>query len=437
MGGMFLTSKFNQDIGSWNVSKVISMYLMFGNSPFNQNISSWNVSNVENMSSMFSNATAFNQNLGSWDYTKVTNISNMFYNTGLTYTTYSAFIRDLATSNTISNVDFTLIGIYRINDTATNTAYTQLTVTNEVTFNDGGAFALADLQNMYNIVYPKIIMNISNNGGSKTIPYTDEYTIITDSGDTNKAYGPNESLSYTVNIIHGVSLSITNLLLTSNDTLKIYNSSVTGTLLYDNSGNNSAIIDLTNINSLHIVFTSDNSVQTQGFILVLKLIPVLSGQVCFREGSNVMTDQGLISIDKLDRSIHTIRKREIKHITQTVTKQKELVQVNKNSLGKNIPCEDTVMSQEHLILYQGITLPIKNLVYIPGVKYIENTGEVLYNVLLDNHELMIVNNMVVETLHPKNIISKIYTRTDGLSNKEKSLVFKEFNDQIIRRHVYQ
>jgi surface protein len=43
------------------------MGLMFTSvSRFNQNISSWNVSKVTDMGSMFSNATDFNQNLSSW-----------------------------------------------------------------------------------------------------------------------------------------------------------------------------------------------------------------------------------------------------------------------------------------------------------------------------------------------------------------------------------
>ncbi|HHB93225.1 MAG TPA: BspA family leucine-rich repeat surface protein [Thioploca sp.] len=51
-------SSFNQDLSSWDVSKVTNMFMMFNNaSSFNQNLSNWNVSNVTNMGNMFDGVT--------------------------------------------------------------------------------------------------------------------------------------------------------------------------------------------------------------------------------------------------------------------------------------------------------------------------------------------------------------------------------------------
>jgi len=70
---------FNQNIGGWNVSSVTTMYAMFMDAfAFNQDISGWTVSSVTNMSGMFSGASAFNQPLNSWDVSSVTDMGGMF-----------------------------------------------------------------------------------------------------------------------------------------------------------------------------------------------------------------------------------------------------------------------------------------------------------------------------------------------------------------------
>ena len=70
---------FNQDIGGWDVSRVISMSFMFCSAyGFNQDIGGWDVSSVTNMNSMFSFANSFNQDIGGWDVSSVTNMAGMF-----------------------------------------------------------------------------------------------------------------------------------------------------------------------------------------------------------------------------------------------------------------------------------------------------------------------------------------------------------------------
>jgi surface protein len=90
------SDEFNQDIGSWDVSSVTRMSMMFSGAPFNQDIGNWDVSSVTDMSSMFS-GTAFNQDIGNWDTSSVTDMESMFSG--------AAFNQDIGNWDTSSVTD--------------------------------------------------------------------------------------------------------------------------------------------------------------------------------------------------------------------------------------------------------------------------------------------------------------------------------------------
>lgn len=93
---MIFSTSFNQNIGSWDVRKVTSFYqFMYGATAFNNgnsnSISNWSINTTQpniNMREMFYFATAFNQDIGSWNISKVTNFNNFM--AGKTSTNYSA-----------------------------------------------------------------------------------------------------------------------------------------------------------------------------------------------------------------------------------------------------------------------------------------------------------------------------------------------------------
>ena len=133
MSHMFLSAKaFNQNIGGWDVSKVTNMTYMFhSTTAFNQNIGSWDVGKVTDMSYMLSSADAFNQDIGNWDVSNVTTMESMFL-------AATAFNQDIgnwdissltgaidmfhSTSMTLNNMDDTLRGWAKLDTAAGESA---------------------------------------------------------------------------------------------------------------------------------------------------------------------------------------------------------------------------------------------------------------------------------------------------------------------------
>ena len=148
------------------------------------------------------------------------------------------------------------------------------------------------------------------------------------------------------------------------------------------------------------LFLNDNSVQ------VLLGLPNIE-PICLPSGSPVVTDQGLVDIEKLDIAFHTISGKRIVAVTQTITPEKSLVCFEKNSLGINCPNKRTIMTQGHEVLYKGKLVQAKHFVgRLDGVHTVSYDGKVLYNVLHKMHGLMNINNMTLETLNPTNRIAK-------------------------------
>ncbi len=68
----------------------------------------------------------------------------------------------------------------------------------------------------------------------------------------------------------------------------------------------------------------------------------------------------------------------------------------------------TMVSKEHKVLYKGHMTKARDLVNVcENVTKAPYSGDILYNVLLETHSNMVVNNMICETLDPKNIQAKI------------------------------
>ena len=131
---------------------------------------------------------------------------------------------------------------------------------------------------------------------------------------------------------------------------------------------------------------------------------------CFPAGTPVLTDEGIINIEKLS-SKHRIRGSSIVKVTRS-TGHRYIINIPKNSLCLNVPSRDTKCSLEHKIFYQGVMIKARNLVAkCAEVSKIPHDGSVVYNVLLDHHGLMNVNNLICETLQSHRGSTHVHGRT--------------------------
>ena len=161
-------------------------------------------------------------------------------------------------------------------------------------------------------------------------------------------------------------------------------------------------------------------------------IPI--SNICFPAKTPIYTDQGIHFIDNLNPSVHTIKNKNIIAITKTVTLDRYLVCFEKHSLGNNYPSQKTIMSRYHKIYYNGsLTEAYKFLHRFDGVTKKQYNGEVLYNVLMEDHNTICVNNLICETLEPTNIVARLYT--SQLDNVSKNKIIVLMNKTAIKNQV--
>jgi hypothetical protein len=198
----------------------------------------------------------------------------------------------------------------------------------------------------------------------------------------------------------------------------------------------SYIITMRNTGSYNI--TSFSLTVTQN--IIPDIIP--NTPICFPAGTPVLTDQGEIAIEKIDTKTHTIRGQKIVAITESIPGDSYLVCIEKNSLSYSVPNRRTIISKDHKIMCHGKLVRAEYLIqYIPTIYRIPYNKEKLYNVLLKDYSTMSINNLIVETMNPHNVLAKIYAGNYTATEKNKmikiinKLTIQERKKSVISRNM--
>jgi surface protein len=211
MAYMFFAANFNQDVSSWDTSKVTNfegtfgygafnnggqplsstaghwstasltnMGQMFvGNTKFNQPVTNWDTSKLTGGYLAFFGASAFNQDLSSWNFSAFNDGRGFLGGVKLSTANYDALLNSLATQTLRPNIGFDAGSSIR--SSASAAAYQKLTAAvadsgSNWTFTDGGtaksAPTVLSWPTASKITVGQSVSNSTLTGGSASVPGT-------------------------------------------------------------------------------------------------------------------------------------------------------------------------------------------------------------------------------------------------------------------------
>ena len=180
--------------------------------------------------------------------------------------------------------------------------------------------------------------------------------------------------------------------------------------------------------SIALAFGGGANSPLQSIGIPFNLLP--SSGTCFPAGTPINTDQGIKNIEDISTRKNTINGKKINSITKTIMNRMDyLVVLEKDCIENNVPSQQTICSPDHKILYRNKMIEANLLIErkVRGVYAKKYDKSPLYNVLLDSHSTMVVNNMITETLHPKNPIAMLYSNIPQ-SVKKRAMIFNNLKE---------
>jgi len=140
--------------------------------------------------------------------------------------------------------------------------------------------------------------------------------------------------------------------------------------------------------------------------LITYVLTILSppiSNICFVGTVNILTNNGYKMIQDINKHVDTINGMKIISVVKSNSTSNYLVKIPKNFFGENLPFEDIICSPTHKIEICNKMVEAKNIMNVQTVEY---NGELLYNILLEQYDSMVVNGIKCETLFPNNDLAK-------------------------------
>lgn len=116
----------------------------------------------------------------------------------------------------------------------------------------------------------------------------------------------------------------------------------------------------------------------------------------------ILTDQGLIDIDQItpDNSIEGVN---VKEVISYENSDFQMVLFKKDSIGRNIPNQDTLLSQNQDIYLSKHLLKVKYLINSKDITKEAMETQKVYDIIMKQSKpfKLRVNNTLIETITPK------------------------------------
>ena len=351
-------------------------------------ISTWDTSLVTDMSYLFQNWTSFNEDINGWNTSNVTNMQGMFFNA-------HAFNRDLNSWDT----------------SEVRNMFTMFWDANEFNGKING-WNTSNVTNMMSMFNKASVFN-QDIGNWNTSGVTNMAFMFYNASAFNQPINTNGDKWNTSNVINMMSMFEG-----AND----FNQDLSDWILP--AGINAGSVGQDTYDAL-TTYTPSSPASPAS--------PASAAPICFPKGTPVLTNLGPIAIEKLNPNTHTVRGKQIVAITKSIPLQKHIVCFEKDSLTKDVPSQRTLCSMEHKVFCKGKMMKARDIVNVcEHVTFIPYNGEPLYNVLLKKHDKMMINNLICETLHPKNIMAKI----NAIQNeKKKNKVIRQLTKIIKENNI--